>query len=514
MNPPNSFGGLSVLVYGRNDSHGYNLHKRAVISLNCLAEHLEPGRDELLFVDCNSPNDVPTFPEAIADLLTPRLKELLRIFRVRPSDFRRLAKGGTAPVLEGLARNIGIRRSSEASRWILSTNTDVVLLAPGGKRLTDLAPALEDGYYGLPRFDLPQALWETLDRLDPAACMRTIQEWADRYRLRLVVETGHPFIRYDNPGDFQLLLRQDLHELGGFHESMVNGPYHLDSNLAKRLSLVWGPVRTLVGALEIFHCDHSRQEMARQSKHSATALDWRENVEGVRDPSLLAPQPDWGAPGLAVEEVRLGEGKRYVDALSPLMPPMRPGSVPPAGQAADLGTGAELAALLPFLADHLLYLPPGTRVGLLGGHPDLGSALSHLLSVWVPDSELLLPEGGTAVPEARLASLEEISGSAQVLIFDPGSRPGGAEPAELERQVIQLAALQSHLPHSKRAKAIFLMAHNSWLGRVAARFYDLFHAPTATWILHGRARDARKVILARVKYFFRKLGRFPRNRRR
>ena len=29
---------FSVIIYGRNDSHGYNLHKRAAISLNELAE--------------------------------------------------------------------------------------------------------------------------------------------------------------------------------------------------------------------------------------------------------------------------------------------------------------------------------------------------------------------------------------------------------------------------------------------------------------------------------------------
>ena len=28
---------ISVVVYGRNDDYGYNLHKRAAISLNCIA---------------------------------------------------------------------------------------------------------------------------------------------------------------------------------------------------------------------------------------------------------------------------------------------------------------------------------------------------------------------------------------------------------------------------------------------------------------------------------------------
>jgi len=498
-------GGTSVLVYGRNDSHGYNLHKRAVISLNCLAEQLDPGKDELLFVDCNSPDDVPTFPEAIADLLTPRVKALLRVFRLRPADFRRLTPGGTAPVLEGLSRNIGIRRSSPASRWILSTNTDVALLSVGAQRLTELAGSLEDAYYGLPRFDLPQALWETLDRTDPKACLDLIRDWADRFHLRLVVETEPRFIRYDNPGDFQLFLRQDLLDCGGFSEAMVSGPYHLDSNLAKRLSLFRGPVRSLAASLEAFHCDHSRQEMARQLKAATTANDWTEKVEGVRDPSLLSGQPDWGAKGVEVEEIRLGQGRSYALALAPLMPTPVPRPAPE--EAADLGTGAELSALLPFLADHLLYLPSGTRVGLLGRHQDLAQALVTLLAQWSPGSELLLPEGQAAPPGARTCSLEEMGRTARVLVFDPGTRGSGIDAADLERSLIRLASLQARQPHGRRAKAIFLMAHNSWLGKIASRFYNLFHAPTATWILHGRALDPRQVAKARVKLFLRRLTR-------
>src|SRR5271154_3013000 len=77
-------GMISVIVYGRNDAHGYNLHKRAAISLNCIAEMLSHAGDEILFVDYNTPNDLPTFIEAIYDTLTSKAKSLLRVFRVRP----------------------------------------------------------------------------------------------------------------------------------------------------------------------------------------------------------------------------------------------------------------------------------------------------------------------------------------------------------------------------------------------------------------------------------------------
>jgi hypothetical protein len=53
---------ISVVLYGRNDQHGYNLHKRAALGLNCLAEVLDNADDEIIFVDYNTPDDIPTFP--------------------------------------------------------------------------------------------------------------------------------------------------------------------------------------------------------------------------------------------------------------------------------------------------------------------------------------------------------------------------------------------------------------------------------------------------------------------
>ena len=55
---------ISAILYGRNDNYGYNLHKRAALSFNCIAEVLDET-DEIIFVDYNTPDDFPTFPEAI-----------------------------------------------------------------------------------------------------------------------------------------------------------------------------------------------------------------------------------------------------------------------------------------------------------------------------------------------------------------------------------------------------------------------------------------------------------------
>lgn len=102
---------ISIVLYGRNDNYGYNLHKRGALSLNCMAQVLTGASDEILFVDYNTPDDLPTFPEAIQDTLTKRARELLRIFRVRPHIHERFRSRIHLVALELVARNVAVRRS-------------------------------------------------------------------------------------------------------------------------------------------------------------------------------------------------------------------------------------------------------------------------------------------------------------------------------------------------------------------------------------------------------------------
>src|SRR5216684_1765835 len=128
---------FSVIVYGRNDTHGYNLHKRAAISFNAIAEVMSDPDDEILFVDYNTPDDHPTFPEAIHDtLLVPR-------------DER--------------------------------------------QSLSDVLGELPDGFYQTPRFELPEMLWEAaFDRRDPAGNLAKLRDWSKQFHLNQVVLNALP----------------------------------------------------------------------------------------------------------------------------------------------------------------------------------------------------------------------------------------------------------------------------------------------------------------------------------
>ena len=209
---------ISVILYGRNDSHGYNLHRRAALSLNCLAEGLTDPDDEIIFVDYNTPDELPTFVEALADTLTDRCLRLLRILRV-PAAIHEQRFGARThlPVIEPVARNAGVRRANPSNRWLLSTNTDMILLAHSDQSLSEICSELPDGFYALPRFELPEWLWERLPRTDPRLAMSQVGRLGPSLRLDEPT-VSIDWIRFDAPGDFQLILREDFLAIDGFNE--------------------------------------------------------------------------------------------------------------------------------------------------------------------------------------------------------------------------------------------------------------------------------------------------------
>ncbi|MGM4892804.1 hypothetical protein [Tardiphaga sp. 839_C3_N1_4] len=306
---------ISIVLYGRNDSYGYNLHKRAALSFNCMAELLTDDDDEILFVDYNTPDDFPTFPEAIQDTLTPLARKRLRILRVRPGIHERFRSKTRLVALEPISRNVAVRRSNPANRWILSTNTDMIFVPQTGQwSLSDISRDLPYGFYHAPRLEIPETLWEGLDRQNSHGAIEMIKDWGTTLHLNEIV-LGAKTILYDGPGDFQLMERSDLFRYDGFHEEMLLG-WHVDSNIAKRLYLVHGTVGDLGELVYGYHCDHTRQITPMHS-HSRTQNDWRRFIDNVEEPGVPEQSDIWGCNGEDIEEVRLSGGfsSGYVAAL-------------------------------------------------------------------------------------------------------------------------------------------------------------------------------------------------------
>jgi len=394
---------FSVILYGRNDSHGYNLHKRAAISFNAIAEVMSDPDDEILFVDYNTPDDHPTFPEAIHDTLTDKAKKVLRIFRVRPEQHVHLKSKTHLVALEAQSRNIALRRSNPNNRWILYTNTDMLLVPrKEDESLSDILGSVPDGFYQIPRFELPEMLWEAaFDRRDPVGNLIKLRDWAVRFHLNQVVHNFMP-MKYDALGDFQAALREDMFAIHGFDEAMLLG-WHCDSNLAARLALYRGRVETLIDKVFGYHCDHTRVAAANNKGRQTKMNDQNKFIWDVSSPYLPEQADTWGWPEIEIEEVRLDRDTSYERFTTGLGVAIKPATEAYRTTSLEWQLYADLSYdlphTLPFVCDQVLTYPRSTAVMLVAARAEFVSLFSKAWRGMGFTGPILLPTECDGLPD-------------------------------------------------------------------------------------------------------------------
>jgi hypothetical protein len=448
---------ISIVLYGRNDNYGYNLHKRAALSLNCMAEILSDRNDEILFVDYNTPDDYPTFPEAIQDTLTERAKACVRVLRVRSHLHRRFEDRTHLLALEPIARNVAVRRSNPANRWILSTNTDMIFVPRSKRSLTELVRRLDEGFYHLPRFEIPESLWETLDRADPVRVIEQIRAWGYDFHLNEVV-LGQEAILYDGPGDFQLMLRSDLFDMCGFDERMLVG-WHVDSNIAKRMFLRYGRVGDMLPSLLGYHCDHTRQ-VTPAHRPDKIENDSQTFVTAVETARLSEQAATWGMPDESIEEIDLRRtGAQYVSALRTAIGPAMQDLVRVGYKSETYDTiDYDPRHVVPFLADVLVNYPSDVQLGWFGCRRDLldrfcmfWRALGDRKPILVSQTCTIL--GPDLPAQACWTPWDDVARNANAIVFDfglPASGPQG-DPAPPE-SIQALEAVAAGLRQTARVE--------------------------------------------------------------
>ena len=419
---------LSVVLYGRNDNHGYNLHKRAAISLNAIAEVMTDPDDEILFVDYNSPDDHSTFPEAIGDTLTDKARKLLRTFRVRPTHHEHLRGRTHLVALEPQSRNIALRRSNPRNRWILFTNTDILVVPRDRSRsLTEIVAGLPDGFYEAPRFELPEMLWESgLDRRNPAENLAMLHEWSAQFHLNQIVRNYLP-MRYDGLGDFQLCLREDMFAIHGFDEEMLDG-WHCDSNLAARLTLYRGSADSLANRLFVYHCGHTRVAAANNKGRRTRMNDQDHYIWDVTSPFLPAQASRWGWPDQDIEEIRI-DSERAHDrfsagvsaAISRAGEPFRTTSIE-AHLYHDLSY--DLPHTIPFICDQVLTYPRTASLAVVGARSEFLVQFARAWEAMGFSSPILVPNECKSL-QMELAGVQrlpfvELMGRADIFVFEFG----------------------------------------------------------------------------------------------
>jgi hypothetical protein len=419
---------FSVILYGRNDSHGYNLHKRAAISFNAIAEVMSDPDDEILFVDYNTPDDHPTFPEAIHDTLTEKAKKVLRIFRVRPEQHYHLKSKTHLVALEAQSRNIALRRSNPNNRWVLYTNTDMLLVPRReDESLSKILGDVPDGFYQIPRFELPEMLWEAaFDRRDPVGNLTKLRDWAVRFHLNQVVHNFMP-MKYDALGDFQAALREDMFAIHGFDEDMLLG-WHCDSNLAARLALYRGRVDTLIDKVFGYHCDHTRVAAANNKGRATRMNDQNRFIWDVSSPYLPEQADTWGWPGVEIEEVRLDRETSYERFTSGLAAALDPATEPYRSTSLDWHLYSDLSYdirhTLPFVCDQVLTYPRSTAVMLVATRAEFVSRFAVAWQAMGFTGPILVPTEcqrlDTSHPSIKTGAFSDLVRMADLFVFEFG----------------------------------------------------------------------------------------------
>lgn len=116
---------ISIVITSRNDDHGGGLIYRMRLMIDCLAQLSKKyGLEvELIVVEWNPPQNKPPLKDAI-DVTTLSLPHTVRFIVVPPHVHSRFPESDRFPVLQYIAKNVGIRRAR--GNYIISTNADIV----------------------------------------------------------------------------------------------------------------------------------------------------------------------------------------------------------------------------------------------------------------------------------------------------------------------------------------------------------------------------------------------------
>ena len=190
---------------------------------------------------------------------------------------------------------------------------------------------------------------------------------------------SHESIRFDAPGDFQLVLRDDFFAIDGFDEEMLLG-WHVDSNLSKRMLLHRGSIESLDDHVAGYHCNHNRIPTIYHSTEAANDLSrFFLTVDRVELPEQ---RETWGLGGVALEEVRVRE-RAGPDFAAAVLASTADG---PASlklfdaRETKFALEYDSSHVLPFVADSLSVSPPDATIAYIGSNPVLEAMLTGLVA--------------------------------------------------------------------------------------------------------------------------------------
>ena len=327
-----------------------------------------------------------------------------------------------------------MRRANPSNRWLLSTNTDMIFIPQSGRSLSEICAELSDGFYGLPGRasrsgcgnGCPGAIrfgrWPRSERLGPG--------------LRLDEPTvSNEWIRFDAPGDFQLILREDFLAIDGLDEEMLLG-YHVDSNPEQADALHRGSSRALGRASRLPLQPQPRahrlprygqgrersRSVRRQGRSGGAAVATR-----YLGPSRRRARGGAGPGG--IRRTGLGGRRGRFDSRESRASNTFDAARVPFELTYDSGH------VLPFVADSLAVSPSDATIGYLGANPVLERMLASAVERLGFQTRLEMAgfdDLGSVDDLARIADVFVVDFGVDASLVDASLSPSGFhEPAQL-----------------------------------------------------------------------------------
>jgi hypothetical protein len=359
--------------------------------------------------------------------------------------------------------------------WILSTNTDMVFVPKRGQGLADLAKDLEGDAYGLPRFEIPEWLWESVPRNDPRRMMDLLDEWSGSIGLDEVT-LGHDWILYDAPGDFQLIRRSLVDEIHGFDEEMIHG-WHVDSNFWKRVHNRLGSIGSVHPDLAGYHTNHNRT-LTRWTSDSSGGNDLTRFVYGVGHSALPEQADTWGLAQFDIPEIRLTRANPVQMLEAAAARSAGQNAQPIISDSREQRTVLDYDArhVLPFMLDPIISSHPRPSVGYAGINASTRDMLTHSLARLSPPATLMT--GDAALDDAELLIVD--------LGVDMSTGRGPITPDEAD----EFIGLQEKIPDAlgRRPTPPDVLLINGISGVWSTWVREHFHVLYGTY--HGRVQGA------------------------
>ncbi len=453
-----------------------------------MARMLSEG-DEIVFVDWNTPNGYPVMPVSIKDDLLPKTKSMLRIIRVPQSVHDLVSEGSNRALIEPLARNVGIRRASPNSKWILSTNTDILFASPSGKNFREIFEHLEETLWLTYRFEIPEFVWDNLDRRNPESTSDHVLGWYrdERIlnRIRVDSASGVDFPIPDGVGDFQLATKNLWDKTTGFPEEMKKG-WHVDTRLSLQMGRISPNKPQLISEsdLVIFHQNHLRNST---SYHGTSETNpHSEVVKQYNNPS------SWGLVEYVLEEIDIDT--HTDDIFKSLLLDQKNNSLP-ALSSSELGDLSkrldyDLARTRIFLADEISLLAKGSLIHCYSANKKTKSALSEICETF--EVKIVFQEPKLLTNNSSCPKTSDVS----LLILDYGVESlqpvksnfygGGKNQTALRAGWIALSTREIARKYTNPHLRVAVIRAQNWATREQARrFFSLPLFNNYTSVLAG-----------------------------